>query len=122
MIRTIPNSDEFNTLDMFDDSIDAALIGDDDVDAVLDSMHEDIEDLVDDEDDEIVDTDIDYSEDEVDNTLEGLDADDIIAAERDIAFDPFEDDEIIDTAIGNDADALDNDVDVNDLVDDDDDI
>ena len=120
MIRTIPNSDEFNTLDMLDDSIDAALIGDSDVDAVLDSMHEDIEDLVDDEDDEIVDTDIDYSEDEVDNTLEGLDADDIIAAERDIAFDPFEDDEIIDTAIGDDADALDNDVDVNDLVDDDD--
>jgi hypothetical protein len=122
MIRTIPNSDEFNTLDLFDDSIDAALIGDADVDAVLDSMHEDVDKFVDDEDDDIVDTNIDYTDDEVDNSLEGMDADDIIAAERDIAFDPFEDDEIIDTAIGDDADILDNDIDVNDLADDDDDI
>ena len=119
MIRTIPNSDEFDTLDMFDDSIDAALITDDDINAVLDSMHENVDEFIDDEDDELVDTNINYENDEVDNSLEGMDADDIIAAERDIAFDPFEDDEIIDAAIGNDANILDNDIDVEELADDD---
>lgn len=121
MIRTIPRvSDEFDSIDLFDDSIDAALIGDDDVDAALNSMHEDTDDLED--EDEVVDTGLNYEDDEVDNSLEGMDADEVIAAERDIAFDPFEDDEIIDAAIGHDADVLDTEVDIDDLVDDDDDI
>lgn len=110
--KAIPEYDDLNYI--FEDAIDTALAVDDNIDDIkLDDNS-----LSDEEDDEIVDTNIDYIDDEVDNSIEGVDADDIIAAERDIAFDPFEDDEIIDIAIGIDKDNITQDVNVNELVDD----
>jgi len=110
--KAIPEYDDLNYI--FEDAIDTALAVDDNIDDIkLDDNS-----LSDEEDDEIVDTNIDYIDDEVDNSIEGVDADDIIAAERDIAFDPFEDDEVIDIAIGSDKDNITQDVNVNELVDD----
>lgn len=110
--KAIPEYDDLNYI--FEDAIDTALAVDDNIDDIkLDDNS-----LSDEEDDEIVDTNIDYIDDEVDNSIEGVDVDDIIAAERDIAFDPFEDDEIIDIAIGSDKDNITQDVNVNELVDD----
>lgn len=110
--KAIPEYDDLNYI--FEDAIDTALAVDDNIDDIkLDDNS-----LSDEKDDEIVDTNIDYIDDEVDNSIEGVDADDIIAAERDIAFDPFEDDEIIDIAIGSDKDNITQDVNVNELVDD----
>lgn len=110
--KAIPEYDDLNYI--FEDAIDTALAVDDNIDDIkLDDNS-----LSDEEDDEIIDTNIDYIDDEVDNSIEGVDADDIIAAERDIAFDPFEDDEVIDIAIGSDKDNITQDVNVNELVDD----
>jgi len=110
--KAIPEYDDLNYI--FEDAIDTALAVDDNIDDIkLDDNS-----LSNEEDDEIVDTNIDYIDDEIDNSVEGADADDIIAAERDIAFDPFEDDEIIDIAIGSDKDNITQDVNVNELVDD----
>ena len=99
---------------IFEDTVDTALAVDDNID----DIELDDNSLSNEEDDEIVDTNINYVDDEIDNSIEGADADDIIAAERDIAFDPFEDDEIIDIAIGSDKDNITQDVNVNELVDD----
>ena len=110
--KAIPEYDDLNYI--FEDAIDTALAVDDNIDDIkLDDNS-----LSNEEDDEIVDTNINYVDDEIDNSIEGADADDIIAAERDIAFDPFEDDEIIDIAIGSDKDNIIQDVNVNELVDD----
>lgn len=110
--KAIPEYDDLNYI--FEDAIDTALAVDDNIDDIkLDDNS-----LSNEEDDEIVDTNINYVDDEIDNSIEGADADDIIAAERDIAFDPFEDDEIIDIAIGSDKDNITQDVNVNELVDD----
>ena len=108
MHRPIPN-DSFDVSMIFEDAIDTALAVDDSID--------DIEVKEDESEDDIVDTDISYEGEDIDNSLEGIDANEIIAAERDIAFNPFEDDEIIDTAIGDDKD-IDFDVDINELADD----
>lgn len=108
MYKTIPEYD-IDVSTIFEDAIDTALASDDSID--------DIEVKEDEFEDDIVDTNISYEDDDIDNSLEGIDADDIIAAERDIAFNPFEDDEIIDAAIGDDKD-IDFDIDVNELVDD----
>lgn len=105
---------EYDLNCIFEDAIDTALAVDDNIDNIeLDDNSSSNE-----EDDEIVDTNMNYIDDEIDNSIEGADADDIIAAERDIAFDPFEDDEIIDIAIGSDKDNITQDVNVNELVDD----
>ena len=40
-----------------------------------------------------------------------MDADDVLAAERDIMHDPFEDDELFDAAVGNDPEIDDVDLD-----------
>ena len=79
------------------------------------------DDLVDDDEDIPVDTNQDYSGDMIDLDIEGADADEIIAAERDIATDPFEDDELIDIAMNTDdgidvaADDLDDDDDISEI-------
>ena len=110
--KAIPEYDDLNYI--FEDAIDTALAVDDNID----DINLDDNSLSNEEDGEIVDTNINYVDDEIDNSIEGADADDIIAAERDIAFDPFEDDEIIDIAIGSDKDNIIQDVNVNELVDD----
>ena len=123
MYRTIPNSDEFNTMNLIDDEIDIALLNDDDFNSALNSIKEDDTsafDLVDDLDEEDdVDTNIEYTDAGLDYSLEDIDANEIIAAERDIAINPFEDEELVDAATSNDneEDDIDN-INISDLADD----
>jgi len=111
------NEDVIDCMNSIDDPEDCAILGDEDMEnALLDSDSEEIPDN-DDEDlgDEDIDFDQDFTGDLADLDIEGVDADDIIAAERDIAHDPFEDDELIDAATnGGDDDSI--------FLDDDDDI
>ena len=121
---SIVPSDEsiFDKMGYIDDEVDCAILRDDDFEKALsnidecidnnndkcvkesESYDEDYDDFEDDEIDDIIDSNQDYSNDVVDNTVEGLDADEMLAAERDLAFDPFEDDEIIDAVIDADKD------------------
>ena len=104
------NEDVIDCINSIEDPEDCAILGDEDMEnALIDS---DIEELPDDDDyDDIDDDDIDLNQDFTgdiaDLDIEGVDADDIIAAERDIAHDPFEDDELIDAATnGGDDDSI----------------
>lgn len=94
------NEDVIDCINSIEDPEDCAILGDEDMEnALIDS---DTEELPDDNDYEDTDDDIDLNQDFAgdiaDLDIEGIDADDIIAAERDIAHDPFEDDELIDAA------------------------
>ena len=114
MERTIPNNDYFNTIDMIDDEIDTALLNDNNFNEALDSIKNN--DYFVNEEDELIDTNIEYTDAGLDMTAEDIDANDIIAAERDIAINPFEDDEIVDAAVGSDNIDID-DIDIKDLAD-----
>lgn len=88
------NEDVIDCINSIEDPEDCAILGDEDMEnALIDS---DTEKLPDDDDD--IDLNQDFTGDIADLDIEGIDADDIIAAERDIAHDPFEDDELIDAA------------------------
>ena len=88
------NEDVIDCINSIEDPEDCAILGDEDMEnALIDS---DTEELPDDDDD--IDLNQDFTGDIADLDIEGIDADDIIAAERDIAHDPFEDDELIDAA------------------------
>lgn len=95
------NEDVIDCINSIEDPEDCAILGDEDMEnALIDS---DTEELPDDDecentDDDDIDPNQDFTEDIADLDIEGIDADDIIAAERDIAHDPFEDDELIDAA------------------------
>lgn len=106
MANIIGNNEEFNPSVMdFEDEVDCACLSDEDFQKALIDMNN--AEVVNEEDDiiddvEIVDTNIDYDGSIPSADIVDMDADDLIAAERDIAHDPFEDDEIIDAAIGDD--------------------
>lgn len=86
------NEDVIDCINSIEDPEDCAILGDEDMEnALIDS---DTEELPDDD----IDLNQDFTGDIADLDIEGIDADDIIAAERDIAHDPFEDDELIDAA------------------------
>lgn len=108
-----------STIDCFEDEIDYAIMCDPKFEEALADMaskqptveEERYDDDCDDED--YIDTDMDYYESTPSADIVDMDADDLLAAERDIAHDPFEDDEIIDIAIGDD------DIEIDDLDDED---
>lgn len=92
-------------LESFDDEVDCAIMNDPEFrEAVADmaSKRSTAEEEVIEDEDEVVDTNIDYDGSIPDADIVDMDADDMLAAERDIAHDPFEDDELIDIAIGED--------------------
>lgn len=100
------NEDALDCMNLIDDVEDCAILTDEEMEkSIMDSNSQDFpdddEDDLDDEEDEI-DIDQDFEDDIVDLNIEGVDGDDIIAAQRDIAYNPFEDDDIIDSAIGDD--------------------
>lgn len=99
------NEDVIDCINSIEDPEDCAILGDEDMEnALIDS---DTEELPDNDDDDDIDLDQDFTGDIADLDIEGVDADDIIAAERDIAHDPFEDDELIDAATnGGDDDSI----------------
>ena len=95
------NEDVIDCINSIEDPEDCAILGDEDMENAL--IDFDTEELPDDDecentDDDDIDPNQDFTEDIADLDIEGIDADDIIAAERDIAHDPFEDDELIDAA------------------------
>lgn len=95
------NEDVIDCINSIEDPEDCAILGDEDMEnALIDSDTEDLpnDDEYDDIDDDDIDLNQDFTGDIADLDIEGVDADDIIAAERDIAHDPFEDDELIDAA------------------------
>lgn len=93
------NEDVIDCINSIEDPEDCAILGDEDMEnALIDSDTEDLPDDEDYEDDDDIDLNQDFTEDIADLDIEGIDADDIIAAERDIAHDPFEEDELIDAA------------------------
>lgn len=109
-----PNDNFDYVLEGFEDEVDCAIMNDPEFrEAVADmaSKQSTAEEEVDHSEDEIVDTVIDYDESTPDADIVDMDADDLIAAERDIAHDPFEDDELIDIAIGEDPEIDDIDLD-----------
>lgn len=93
------NEDVIDCINSIEDPEDCVILGDEDMEnALIDSDTEDLPDDEDYEDDDDIDLNQDFTGDIADLDIEGIDADDIIAAERDIAHDPFEEDELIDTA------------------------
>lgn len=104
------NEDVIDCINSIEDPEDCAILGDEDMENAL--INSDTEELPDDDDyddidDDGIDLDQDFTGDIADLDIEGVDADDIIAAERDIAHDPFEDDELIDAATnGGDDDSI----------------
>lgn len=93
------NEDVIDCINSIEDPEDCAILGDEDMEnALIDSDTEELPNDGDYEDDNDIDLNQDFTGDIADLDIEGIDADDIIAAERDIAHDPFEDDELIDAA------------------------
>lgn len=102
-----PELEKFDyAIDGIDDEIDCAILNDEnfrdalaDIDTTQPTAEEELED---DEDIDLTDTSLDYDGSIPGTGIEDMDADDYIAAERDIARNPFEEDELIDSAIGED--------------------
>ncbi len=95
------NEDVIDCINSIEDPEDCAILGDEDMEnALIDSDTEELpdDDDCEDTDDDDIDLNQDFTGDIADLDIEGIDADDIIAAERDIAHDSFEDDELIDVA------------------------
>ena len=100
----------FSMFDGFEDATDCAILNDDQVEeSILDMETEKATTEPETDEDEVVDVNVDYDEDVPSADMVDIDADDVIAAERDIAYDPFEDDEIIDAVVGDDEIELDDD-------------
>ena len=93
----------------FDDEVDCAILDDEEFNKALSELEAGELELDDDEED-VLDTDLDYSETPVEADMVSVDADDLLAAERDLAFDPFEDEELMDSI----SDSDDTDIIVND--------
>jgi len=114
--KTIADN-SFDSIFGIEDSIDAAIIGDEYVDEELANMKADadagvlntpISEELDgdefsaDEDEDIIDSDMDYEEDLSDPDPVESDAIDYIEAEKELIKNPFEEDETIDIAINGD--------------------
>lgn len=95
------NSEEFSSIMDFDDEMDCACVSDEDFQKALEELENDkstAEEEVDEGEDDVIDTQIEYYDSIPGTDIVDMDADDMIAAARDIEFNPFEDDEIMDAA------------------------
>jgi len=101
---------ELADLGPIEDEIDCAILNDEQFAACLsdiDNAESTATEELNEEDEELVDVNVDYSEDIHSPDMVDMDADDLIAAERDVMTNPFEDDEIIDIATGGDNEIID---------------
>lgn len=109
MVNSVTLNETFDSIfNGIEDELDCAFLNDDAFNNSIDVLNnpESIDDHdVTEEDmakvDEPVDVNLDYSN-TMDNSMEDVDATDLIAAERDLMANPFEDDEILDACIGDD--------------------
>ena len=95
------NNEEFSSIMDFDDEMDCACVSDEDFQKALEELENDkstAEEEVDEGEDDVIDTQIEYYDSIPGADIVDMDADDMIAAARDIEFNPFEDDEIMDAA------------------------
>ena len=106
-------TDEFeSSVAYFDDEVDCAILSDPEFEDSLADMaskmstaQEELED-----DDDLVDVNVDYTDSVPGADIVDMDADDIIAAERDIMHNPFEDEDLIDAAVGEDIEIEDDEI------------
>lgn len=96
---------EVSTLDTFDDVIDCAILDDDNMVGSISDIENSPATTEPDDDDDLIDATVDYSDDLHEPDFVDVDAESMIAAERDLLYDPFEDEEIVD-AISNGEDVL----------------
>lgn len=89
----ITNDEAFDSmLDTIDDEIDCAILNDEKFDKAASELY----DIDNPANDEAIDLNTDFSEDIHSPDFVDMDADDMIAAERDIMINPFEEDELLD--------------------------
>ena len=110
------NETPFNyAVEGIDDEIDCAIMSDPKfTEAIADMAAQQPtveEEITTDESEDLVDTTIDYDGSIPGTDITDMDADDVLAAERDIMHDPFEDDELFDAAVSNDPEIDDVDLD-----------
>lgn len=100
MIKKICDHQTFDTYFMFDDEIDCAIISDKQFFDAYDKMDANaFEKTLPSVDTNVTDVTISYDENIPEADMVDTDADDVIAAERDLSYHPLEDDELIDSAI-----------------------
>lgn len=110
------NDTQFDyAIEGFDDEVDCAIMNDPKfTEAIADMASQQPtaeEELTTDDSEDMVDTTLDYEGSIPGTDITDMDADDLLAAERDIMHDPFEDDELFDAAIGDDPEIDDIDLD-----------
>lgn len=88
----IINDDLLDLFGGFDDEIDCAIIRDDNMESSLKELHNDDSDF------DLLDPNINYTNDIHSADIVDMDADDYIAADRDINANPFEDDDLLEAA------------------------
>lgn len=107
-----------DAVEPIEDEVDCAILNDEQFAASLSNVDNaeptSIDEIDDKEEEDLVDPNVDYSEDIHSADMVDMDADDMIAAERDLMLNPFEDDDIIDTAIENDGEFDEDDFDPDD--------
>ena len=128
MVRSNVLNENFDSIfNGIEDELDCAFLNDDAFNNSLDVLNNpeslddhDVSEVDMEEVEEPIDVNLDHSEVSIDNTIEDVDATDLLGAERDLWANPFEDDEIIDASIGDDnIDDLDiDDIGLDELVDD----
>ena len=110
MSDIVKNEELDSSVMSFDDEIDCACLSDEDFQEALASVNTaqpTVDEELDDEDE--IDVNLDYTGSKPDADIVDQDADDLLAIERDLAYNPFEDEDIIDAAIGDDEPDFDED-------------
>lgn len=110
MADIVKNEELDSSVMGFEDEIDCACLSDEDFQEALadvNTAQSTVEEELDDDDE--IDVNLDYTGNKPDADIVDQDADDLLATERDIAYNFFEDEDIIDAAVGDDEPDFDED-------------
>ena len=110
MADIVKNEELDSSVMGFDDEIDCACLSDEDFQEALADVNT-AQSTADEELDDVdeIDLNMDYTGAKPDADIVDQDADDLLATERDIAYDVFEDEDIINAAVGDDEPEIDDD-------------
>lgn len=112
MASILKNEELDSSVMGFDDEIDCACLSDEDFQEALadvNTTQPTADEEVDEDSDELADLNMDYTGCKPDADIVDQDADDLLATERDVAYDVFEDEDLIDAAVGDDEPDFDED-------------
>lgn len=112
MASILKNEELDSSVMGFDDEIDCACLSDEDFQEALadvNTAQPTADEEVNEDSDELADLNMDYTGCKPDADIVDQDADDLLATERDVAYDVFEDEDIIDAAVGDDEPDFDED-------------